>query len=245
MSAQQLEIRFPDKNRQRRGGARPGAGRKPKNGVRAGQAHASRPKITAHQPVHVTMRVRRGGSLRKRHLYKALHWAVAICLRRQDFRVVHVSIQHDHVHLIVEADSRDALGKGLRGFAISAARGINAARGTRGNVFPDRYHCEVITCPRQARNTLAYVLNNWRKHREDRRVVARAWRIDPFSSGACFGGWLDEAANPMLWAMPPTYDRMMVSRPRSWLLRKGWQAHGLISIRDVPSRRAAAPARSS
>jgi hypothetical protein len=102
-------------------------------------------------------------------------------------------------------------------------------------VFPDRYHCEVITCPRQARNVLAYVLNNWRKHREDRRVVARAWRIDPFSSGACFGGWLEQADNPMLWAIPPTYDRMMVSRPRSWLLRAGWQGHGLISIREVPA----------
>jgi hypothetical protein len=150
---------------------------------------------------------------------------------------VHVSIQHDHVHLLVEATDRDELGKGMRAFAISAARQINSARGTRGNVFPDRYHCEVITCPRQARNTLAYVLNNWRKHREDRRVVARAWRIDPFSSAACFGGWLEQADNPMLWAIPASYDRMTVSRPRSWLLRTGWQVHGLISIREVPAAR--------
>nr|HEX4313840.1 hypothetical protein [Kofleriaceae bacterium] len=40
----------------------------------------------------------------------------------------------------------------------------------------------------------------------------------------------------MLWAIPSSYDRMMVSRPRSWLLRAGWQAHGLISIREIPSR---------
>lgn len=228
----QLAIEFPPGH----GGKRKGAGRKPKNGVKAGQAHVSRPAITEHLPVHVTMRVVRGQSLRKRHLYKALHWSVAVCLKRRDFRVVHVSIQHDHVHLIVEAENRKALGKGMRGFAISAARQINAARGTTGNVFPDRYHCEVITCPRQARNTLAYVLNNWRKHREDRRVVARAWRIDPYSSGCNFTGWAEDADSPILWATPPTYERMMVSLPRSWLLKKGWRVHGPVSIREVPRR---------
>jgi hypothetical protein len=30
---------------------------------------------------------------------------------------------------------------------------------------------------------------------------------------------------------------MMVSRPRTWLLRRGWQSHGLISITEVPSQR--------
>ena len=45
----------------------------------------------------------------------------------------------------------------------------------RGNVFVDRYHAEKITNPRQARRALAYVLNNWRKHFEDRDGVASTW----------------------------------------------------------------------
>jgi hypothetical protein len=101
-------------------------------------------------------------------------------------------------------------------------------------VFPERYPAEVITCPRQARNTLAYVLNNWRKHGEHRVRGARLWRIDPYSSGACFTGWLEDQGSHTLWPVPATYDRMMVSRPRSWLLRTGWQAHGLVSIRETP-----------
>lgn len=41
--------------------------------------------------------------------------------------------------------------------------------------FCDRYHDEVVSTPRQARHALAYVLNNWRKYREDRDDQARAW----------------------------------------------------------------------
>jgi hypothetical protein len=71
------------------------------------------------------------------------------------------------VHLLVEADDKDALASGMQGFQISAAKHLNAAlsRGKpgqrrRGSVFPDRYHAEIITSPRQARHAIAYVLLN-------------------------------------------------------------------------------------
>ena len=224
----------------KRGGARPDAGRPPL-GHHAKPPHRSRPHVTIHTPVHITLRLARGPSatLRNRHIYRALHFAVARALHRDDFKVIHISIQHDHVHLVVEATDRDALGRGVRGFAISAARQINATRGTRGTVFPSRYHAEVITSPRHARNTLAYVLNNWRKHGEHRRPFARRWRIDPYSSAACFTGWAEDQSSPTLWPVPPTYDRFTVSRPRSWLLRIGWQLHGgpMSTACDPGSRR--------
>ena len=56
-------------------------------------------------------------------------------------------------------------------------------------MFQDRYHPEVLTTPRQVRNTLAYVMNNWRRHGEDRGPVSKTWKIDPYSSAATFGGW--------------------------------------------------------
>ena len=59
----------------------------------------------------------------------------------------------------------------------------------RGKVFEDRFHAEIIETPRQARHALAYVLNNWRKHREDHAAFAKTWRVDPFSSGICFPDW--------------------------------------------------------
>src|SRR5690606_20930851 len=100
------------------------------------------------------------GSLRKRKMYRALRGATITTVRREDVRIVHVSIQRSHVHLLVEADGKRALARGMQGFQISAAKLMNAeivVEGIRrrGQVFADRYHVEIITSPRQARHTLA------------------------------------------------------------------------------------------
>ena len=115
------------------------------------------------------------GNLRRRFTYRAIREATLTTARREDFRIVHVSIQRTHVHLLVEAKDKQALSSGMQGFQISAAKHLNAAisKGKpgprrRGTVFPDRYHAEIITSPRQAHHTLRYVLGNWRKHQEDR-----------------------------------------------------------------------------
>src|SRR3712207_9325784 len=54
--------------------------------------------------------------------YFAVREATIVTARREDFRIVHLSIQRDHIHLIVEAASKRALSTGVRGFSISAAR---------------------------------------------------------------------------------------------------------------------------
>ena len=83
------------------------------------------------------------------------------------------------------------------------------ACGRRGKVFA-RYHATEITNPRQARNTLAYVLNNWRHHRED---TSRREVIDPYSTGYAFDGWRE----------PPTWDSfrgselLLAITPTTWL----------------------------
>jgi len=37
-------------------------------------------------------------------------------------RILHVSTQRTHIHLLVEADHKDALASGMQGFQISAAK---------------------------------------------------------------------------------------------------------------------------
>jgi hypothetical protein len=54
--------------------------------------------------------------------------------------VVHYSIQSDHIHLIVEAESRERLIRGALGLAIRLARAINRVLGRCGRVWGDRYH---------------------------------------------------------------------------------------------------------
>ena len=140
--------------------------------------------------------------------------------------------------MIVEAASAEMLGRGMQGFQISAARRINTALGDgvrrrRGAVFVDRYHLVVLTSPTQARHALSYVLNNWRKHAEDRDARSGVL-IDRFSSACLFPDWKELERKPM-WTLPKGYEPLVVCPPRSWLLEKGWKLTGTISVRDVPS----------
>jgi REP element-mobilizing transposase RayT len=223
------------------GGKRPGAGRRPR-GPRPGEPHAARPAHDPRHPVHVTMRV--VGSvegLRRKDSYLALREATIAAARRPDFRIVHLSIQRDHLHLIVEAESQAALGGGVRGFAISAARQINKAITERGGdrrtgrVFADRYHARPLTTPRAVRAALAYVLGNWRHHGEDRAPAARAWLVDPFSSAPLFFYWQETADSPVRWPLRASYQPLIVRAPCTWLLASGWRRfHPLISVYEVP-----------
>src|SRR6266480_7697640 len=236
----QLSFRKRDKNGQLRGGKRKGAGR-PKTGLRSSEPHKQRPRLTGREPVLVTARVSpRTSSLRRRGVYHAIRGALATVLARSNFRVVHFSIQRTHVHFIAEANDQRALSSGVQGLLISAARRIHRelakeTGGRRsGRVFPDRYHERVITAPTQCRNSIRYVLNNFRRHGDDRHGIASTWVVDPFSSAVNFGGWRELADSGQLFGTPVGYERLPTSAPETWLLRIGWARHGAIGASDVP-----------
>jgi REP-associated tyrosine transposase len=241
----QLGLFAPPK---KRGGKRRGAGR-PAKGKRSSESHKQRPFLHDRYPVHIVLRtVRAVGGLRRRCIWQAIRAATLTTALREDFRIVHVSLQSTHVHLIVEAANKAALARGMQGFQISAAKHLNAAisRGRpgtrrRGTVFPDRYHAEIITSPTQARHTLSYVMNNWRKHQEDRKPATAGWTIDWFSTAAMFPGWKEYGDEAFLWRGPPSYDPLVVYQPRTWLLREGWKKAGTVSCHEVPSKRRVAP----
>ncbi len=222
------------------GGARSGAGRKQIK-PRKSEPHRKRAELHASHPVHVVLRVENDvAPLRKQHCFMAIRAATAAVLGRVDFRIVHASIQNTHIHLLVEATNETELARGMQAFQISAARHLNAAisrhtgKRRKGRVFIDRYHPEVITNPRQARHCLAYVLNNWRKHRENNRYFARTWKVDPYSTAMAFRGWAEQ---PDHWVAPEGYRRLLVMVPETWLMYGGWQRHAPISIYEVPSAR--------
>jgi REP element-mobilizing transposase RayT len=221
-----VQLSFPH-----RGGKRKGAGR-PKQGHYASEPHRTRPKLTGREPVLITARVtRQTANLRRMTVYRAVRRALSTILMHHGFRVIHVSIQRAHLHLIVEAESQQKLSRGMQGLLISAARRINACTRSCGTVFPDRYHERIIDSPRQCRNALAYVLNNYRRHGEDR---GRSWLVDPFSSGINFGGWRELAGSNQLFAPPRWYERLPTSTPQTWLLKIGWTKHPLIAVREIP-----------
>src|SRR6195256_6041566 len=103
----------------RRGGKRKGAGRKPK-GLRAGARHDRRPEIDEASVLHVVLRVTpEVGNLRRPALYRALRDASLTTAMRERIRIVHISVQRTHVHMLVEAADNEMLGRGMQGFQIS------------------------------------------------------------------------------------------------------------------------------
>jgi hypothetical protein len=139
------------------------------------------------------------------------------------FRLLHFSVQRDHLHLIVEADAPLQLARGIQGLTIRVAKAINRALGRHGSVFADRYHARTLVTPREVRNALVYVLNNWKKH------VGHAIGLDERSSARWFDGWVA--------AIPPPPVPSPVARARTWLARVGWRRHGPIDVDEAPGRR--------
>jgi hypothetical protein len=146
--------------------------------------------------------------------------------------------------LIVEAEDRRALSRGVQGVLIRIARSLNRLWGRRGRVFGDRFHERELSSPRQVRNALVYVLQNSRKH--------GVWvdGPDPFSSGPEFDGWLTRVVGPAeradargagRAASAPGHrelrlaGRCPVPQAKTWMLSVGWSRHGLIDLRESPA----------
>ncbi|MBL0219238.1 MAG: transposase [Myxococcales bacterium] len=205
------------------GGRRPGAGRKRTNRRRGGP-HRTRPPLSSRHPVHVTLRARHlFPELRRRDYYAIIRAVLAHYLGREDFRVIHGSIQNSHFHFLVEAQDKRALSRGMQSLVIRLSLALT---GGRGKVFEQRYHAVQIRTARQARNTLAYVLNNWRRH----RVAVGAAPVDPYSSGVTFGGWSERPR----FTIPAGYLPLPMSPPRTALLQSEWKQFGLIDPFERP-----------
>ena len=176
-----------------------------------------------NEPLLVTARIAAGlPSLRRANAMKLLLAALSAASDRHGMRIIHYSVQGNHLHLIVEAEDRECVARGMNALLGPLARALNKLWGRSGQVFPQRYHDEVISTPTQARNALRYVLQNGKKH----GLVPRS-SIDPCSSAPLFDGWKQRPSIP---AMP-----MAAIAPASaWLLTTGWRRHGSIGIDELP-----------
>jgi REP element-mobilizing transposase RayT len=179
------------------GGKRRGAGRKPK-GAKALVSHAARPGFDRPTPAHVTLRVRDDvPSLRSARRFAVISACFAAARGLHGMRLVEFSVLGNHLHLVVEADSKRALSSGMLGLCTRLARRLNAFLRRAGKLFADHYHARLLRSPTEVWRAIRYVLGNAERHYRERGA-------DPFSSGA-----LD--AQGLLVA------------PLGWLLRQRWQ----------------------
>ena len=136
-------------------------------------------------------------------------------------RVVHYSVQRDHLHLIVEASDRRALSRAMRGLGVRVARAVNGVLECAGRVIDDRYHARALGTPREVRNALRYVLLNARRHGRD-------LSFDRASSAAAFDGWSHGRARDVLPEVEVEAIERSVATATTWLATVGWRRHGRI-----------------
>jgi REP element-mobilizing transposase RayT len=225
------------------GGARAGAGRKPMPGGPRHVGHRPRAKHAKSRPVHITLRARKGlPSFR----HQLVHQMMLRVLARQwkprrkytgDFQVVHFSIQSNHLHVMVEATDKASLRSGVSGLVIAFAKRLAALLGTpRGvlyKVWSERYHSRELGSPREVRNALAYVFQNFKKHGA---ITHGDGIVDRYSSAPSFAYWhvpprlvvpMEESRDPPPWQPAPS---------RTWLLATGWHDyHGPLNTNERPA----------
>ena len=211
------------------GGARTGAGRPQSS---RSVSHGTRPRVTRHVPLHVTLRLVGGlPSLRERKTFRVVREAFGVP-RAGDARIVHYSVQSNHIHLLVETEDAQRLAQGIQALTIRLAKRLNRSLSRRGRIFADRFHVRRLRTPLEVRRALAYLLNNYRRHVDGTGPRLPLAFRDPLSSALWFDGWDPE------WIHVPPDRRALrdplpqleagVTPPRSFLLRRGWRRHGLL-----------------
>jgi putative transposase len=154
----QIRFKFPTW-----GGKRRGAGRKAAS--EGGVRHDRRPILKSRFPVHVTWRMEPSvWNLRTRRCFTALARAFWGGANRFGFRLVHYSVQGNHLHLLVEATNERALSRGMNGLGVRVAKGLNRVMRRHGGVLAHRYHAHILQTPTEARRARTYLLENARKH---------------------------------------------------------------------------------
>ncbi len=150
-----------------RGGRRPGAGRKRIHSK--GVSHLKRETVTKRTPQHVNFKFQ--CSIRNKDCLKLLKRSIQNA-QKMGLKIIHFSLQSNHVHLITEAENNEVLTKGMRALTITFSKGLN-----RGRVQLERYHLHVLKTLREVKHAIVYVLFNEQKHSKK-----KASKIDGYTS---------------------------------------------------------------
>jgi REP element-mobilizing transposase RayT len=206
---------------------KPGPGRPKKPGS---ISHRARPALARDSALHVTLKLKPGlPRLRGRKPFNAIAAAFRKYAEGNGFRLVHFSVQHDHLHLMVEADGKAMLSRGMQRLVISISRRLNLlwGEGKRwlGRLFRERYHAHRLKTPTEVRHAWIYLMHNAVKHNEISSGVC-----NPYSSAAYFDGY----ASPPRMKGAPLTDPSILPKAASWLLTIGWRKRGLIRPDETP-----------
>ena len=154
------------------------AGRKPihDKGIR----HIQRERFERESSFHITIKVRQEKSdLQNKMILKALHRAI-MKARYKSLKVIHYTLEFNHIHLLVEAYNQEQLSNCMQSFGVTLAKMINKVKFKKGRVYKHRYHLRRLSSVMELKNVLKYIFNNGIKHKNSNTIMIfitpRLWK---------------------------------------------------------------------
>lgn len=145
-----------------------------------GIRHIAREIIKKSTSLHLTIKVRENkADIKNKQVLKILHYAIRRS-RIKGLRIIHYTLEYNHIHLLVEAADKQTVHQGMQSFGITFAKKINAIKRLKGTVYKHRYHLRKINSPRELKNVLYYIFNNGIHHKRTSTV------LDPYNTLPAF-----------------------------------------------------------
>ena len=133
--------------------------------------HRKRAEIKKPSSLHLTIKIAKNkAGVKNKQILKVLKRAI-LKGRSAGIRIIHFTLEYDHIHLLVEADCKIKLGRGMMRFGVTLAKGINHYRRDQGQVYKHRYHQRFITSRRDLKNVMNYIFHNGLKHRTATKLL--------------------------------------------------------------------------
>ena len=112
------------------------AGRKPihDKGIR----HTTREEIRRPSPLHLTIKMKTT-NIQNKVILKALRHAI-FRARLQGLKIIHFSLEYNHVHFYAESSDNFILAKGMKALGVSLVKKLNKYFKTKGSAYLHRYH---------------------------------------------------------------------------------------------------------
>lgn len=130
-----------------------------------GIRHRERLKFKVPSSFHLTIKVKENkADIKNKFLLKALHHAIRRA-RLKGLRVIHYTLEFNHVHFLIESSHHDELHRGMQALGISFSKAINKYKRKRGTVFKHRYHQRKLTSSTELKKVLHYIFHNGVKHK--------------------------------------------------------------------------------
>ena len=139
-----------------------------------GIRHIKREEIKGLRPLHLTLKLIRA-DIQNKIILKGLRYAI-MRARLQGLRIIHYSLEHDHVHLYAESDNNETLGRAMKALGVTLVKRINRHFKKSGSCYKTRYHLRILRSATEVKNVLNYILKNGIKHKRTKSL------IDPYNS---------------------------------------------------------------